>query len=147
MFDVYREYAGPLIPDDFGLKMVLFIGGMFAILFLVNLFLRKIVGVEKRSFLKAGYVNDRHKKVEILIGIAGAIGVGAAAIYGFGKSGMYPIYATVIVALISTLYRAYMERKYAENPREYLFTLLEFPLIILFILSLGSFLFPETPLF
>ncbi|QHJ69855.1 DUF4181 domain-containing protein [Planococcus halotolerans] len=147
MFDVYREYAGPLMPDDFGLKMILFIGGMVAILFLVNLFLSKVLGVEKRSLMKANHVNDRHKKVEFYIGIAGAIGVGAAAIYGYGKSGLYPIYATVMVALISTLYRAYMERKYAENPREYIFTLLEFPLIILFILSLGSFLFPEIPLF
>ena len=147
MFDIYREYAGPLIPDDFGVKMILFIGGMFAILFLVNLFLRKVIGVEKRNFLKASYVNDRHRKIEIYIGIAGVIGVGAAAIYGYGKTGLYPIYATVIVALISTLYRAYMERKYAENPKEYLFTLLEFPLVILFTLSLGSFLFPEIPLF
>lgn len=147
MFDVYREYAGPLIPDDFGLKMIIFIGGMFAILLLVNLFLRKVLGVEKRSFLKAGYVNDRHKKIEIYIGIAGVIGVGAAAIYGYGKSELYPIYATVIIALISTLYRVYMEKNYAENPREYLFTLLEFPLSILFILSLASFLFPDIPLF
>lgn len=147
MYDDHPDYSRSWLPMDFEWKFVLFLLGMVAILFLVNLFLRKVLGVEKRSLMKASYVNDRHKKFEFYIGIAGAIGVGAAAIYGYGKSGLYPIYATVIVALISTLYRAYMERKYAENPREYIFTLLEFPLIILFILSLGSFLFPEIPLF
>lgn len=147
MYETYKNYAGPLMPENVGLKIMLFFVGMFLILFLVNLFLRKTMGVEKRNFLKANYVNDRHKKVEFYLGIAGAVGVAAAAIYGYGKSGLYPIYASVIFALISTLYRAYMEKKYAENPREFLFTLLEFPIIILLILSLVSFLFPEMPLF
>lgn len=147
MFDDHPDYSRSWLPMDFEWKFVLFLLGMAAILFLVNLFLRKVLGVEKRSFFKANYVNARHEKVEFYLNIAGAVGMVAAFIYGYEHGALYPIYASVIVALIVTLYRAYMERKYAENPREYLFTLLEFPLIILFILSLGSFLFPHIPLF
>lgn len=55
-------HTAPAIQDDLGVKLILFIGGMFVILFLVNLFLRKVLGIEKRHFLKANYVNDRHKK-------------------------------------------------------------------------------------
>ncbi|WP_033540995.1 DUF4181 domain-containing protein [Planococcus sp. CAU13] len=140
-------YVDPGTPDYLGLKLIIFIAGMFVILFLVNLILRKLLGVEKRHFLKANYVNDRHKKTEFYLGIAGAVAVAAAAIYGYGRSGLYPVYATAIFALIGTVYRAYMERKHAENSREYLFTLFEFPLVILFTLSLGSFLFPDFSLF
>lgn len=147
MDETYNSYIASQTPDYSGLKLILFIGGMFVILFLVNLFLRKVLGIEKRNFLKAHYVNDRHKKVDFYLNMAGIVGVLAAAAYGYGKSGLYPIYATLVVALIVTMYRVYMEKKYAEHPKEYLFTLLEFPLMILFILSLGSFLFPEFPLY
>lgn len=120
---------------------------MVAILFLVNLFLKKVLGVEKRNIFKANYVNARHKKVEFYLDIVGTVGMVAALIYGYEHGALYPIYASVVAALIVTLYKAYMERKYAENPREYIFTLLEFPLIILLILSFAGFMFPDIPLF
>lgn len=140
-------HTAPAIQDDLGVKLILFIGGMLVILFLVNLFLRKVLGIEKRHFLKANYVNDRHKKVEFRLNLVSAAGVAAAAFYGYGKSGLYPLYAVAIFALIGIFYRIYMEKKYAENPREYLVTLFEFPLVVLFTLSLGSFLFPDFSIF
>ena len=144
---MYNNYTDSLQPDNFGLKMLLFIGGMFVILVLVNLFLRKVLGVEKRNIFKAQYVNDRHKKMEFYLSMAGLVLVVAVTIYGYGKSAMYPIYATLACLLIATLYRAYMEKKHAEEPREFLFTLLEYPLMVLLLLSWGSFLFPDIPLY
>lgn len=144
---MYNSYTDSLPPDNSGLKMLLFIGGMFVILVLVNLILRKVLGIEKRKIFKAQYVNDRHRKVEFYLSMAGLVLVVAATIYGYGKSAMYPIYATLAGLLIASLYRAYMEKKHAEDPREYLFTLLEFPLIVLLLLSWGGFLFPDIPLY
>ncbi|PKH12041.1 MULTISPECIES: DUF4181 domain-containing protein [Planomicrobium] len=147
MFDDHPDYSRTWLPLDFEWKFVLFLLGMVAILFLVNLFLKKVLGVEKRNIFKANYVNARHEKVEFYLNIAGTVGMVAALIYGYEHGALYPIYASVVAALIVTLYKAYMERKYAENPREYIFTLLEFPLIILLILSFAGFMFPDIPLF
>lgn len=147
MYDNHPNNPISWLPMDFDWKFVSFLLGMVAILFLVNLFLRNVLGVEKRSFFKANYVNARHEKVDFYLNIAGTVGMVAAFIYGYEHGALYPIYASVIVALIATLYKAYMEKKYAENPREYVFTLLEFPLIILLIFSFANFMFPDTPLF
>lgn len=147
MFDEHPDYSRTWLPMDFDWKFVLFLLGMFAILYLVNLFLSKVLGVEKRNIFKANYVNARHEKVEFYLNIAGTGGLVAALFYGYEHGALYPIYVSVIVAFVVTIYRAYMERKYAENPKEYIFTLLEFPLIILLILSFAAFLFPEIPLF
>lgn len=143
MPDANLYYVDSGTPDYLGLKLILFIGGMFLILFLVNLFLRKILGVKKRHFLKANYVNDRHKKVEFWLNMAGVAGVAAAAFYGYGRNGLYPVYASIFVAFIAIAYRLYMEKKYAEDPKEYLYTLFEFPIVALLIVSLASFLFPD----
>lgn len=147
MDETYNSYVNSLPADYTGLKLILFIGGMFVILFLINLFLRKVLGIEKRNFLKAQYVNDRHRKVEFWLSMTGVAGVVAATVYGYGNGAFFPIYATLISGLIITAYRVYMEKKFAEHPKEYLFTILEFSLMILFILSLGSYLFPDIPLY
>ncbi|HSJ39259.1 MAG TPA: DUF4181 domain-containing protein [Planococcus sp. (in: firmicutes)] len=120
--------------------------GAAIIIFLVNLFLRKLFDVEKRTFIKPGYVNERHEKVEYRLGIIAAILVGAVTI-GSGMKSLNPVYATLAMGFLITLYRAYMEKKYAENQNEHMYTLLEFTLILLLVLSLGRFIFPDMPLF
>lgn len=91
-------------------------------------------------------MNEKHEKVEFRLGIIGTVLVAAVTI-GSGIESLNPIYAGLVLGLLITLYRAYMEKKYAENPNEYLYTLLEFTIGILLMLSLASYMFPDIPLF
>ncbi|MFD1031636.1 DUF4181 domain-containing protein [Metaplanococcus flavidus] len=147
MFDIYFSFASPLMPESFGWRFTLFIAGSISIIYLVDLFLRKLLGVEKRKLFKSRYVNDRHKKVDFYLRIAGAVFLVAALAYGYENGPLYPIVATIGAALMSALYQAYMEKRYAENPGDHLYTILEFPLTIIPVLILGGTLFPEIPLY
>ncbi|WP_422124595.1 DUF4181 domain-containing protein [Planococcus sp. X10-3] len=146
MYDNHPNNPLSWLPSDFSWKLILFLVVAAIILFLVNLLLRKLLNVEKRSFLSPGFVNDRHEKVEFRLGIIAAVLVAVVTINS-GFRGLYPLYATLAAGLLITLYRAYMEKKYAENPNQYLFTLLDFTIAVVLVLSLGSFLYPDIPLF
>ena len=146
MYDNHPNNPISWLPSDFSWKLIIFLVVAVIIFFLVNLFLRKLLGIEKRNLLSPGYVNERHEKVEYRLGIIAAVLVAVVTISGDFKS-IYPFYATLAAGLLITLYRAYMEKKYSENPKEHLFTLLEFTIAILLVLSLASFMFPDIPLF
>lgn len=146
MYDNHPNNPISWMPADFSWKLILFLVGSAIIFFLVNLFLRKLLGMKKRTLLNPHYVNERHEKVEFRLSIIGAVLVGAVTI-GSDFRSLNPVYASLVLGILITLYRAYMEKKYAENPNEYRFTLLEFSIGILLVLSLGSFLFPDMPLY
>lgn len=146
MYDNYPNNSFSWIPSDFGLKFAVFLVGTALIIFLVNLFLQKILDVEKRKFMKPVYVNERHKKVEYRLGIIAGLGAMAVAM-GSGMNSLSAVHAPLAAGFLVTVYRAYMEKKYAENPNEHIYTLLEFVLIVLLVVSLGTFLFPEIPLY
>lgn len=146
MYDDYPSNNFSWMPNDFGWKFTMFLVGAALIIFLVNLFLQKILDVEKRKFMKPVYVNERHKKVEYRLGVIAGLGAMAVAM-GSGLNSLSAVHAPLAAGFLVTVYRAYMEKRYAENPNEHLYTLLEFTLIVLLILSLGSFLFPDMPLY
>lgn len=146
MYDNYPNNSFSWLPSDFGLKFALFLVGAAIIIFLVNLFLWKTLKVEKRKFMNPVYVNERHKKVEYRLGLI--VGVGAIVVsLANGMNSLTALYTPLAAAFTVTMYRAYMEKKYAENPNEHIYTLLEFVLIVLLVVSLGTFLFPEIPLY
>lgn len=146
MYDNHPNNPISWLPADFSWQLILFLVGAAFIFYLVSLFLRKLLGIEKRNLMSPGYVNERHEKVEFRLGIIAAVLVAAVTI-GSGFKSLNPIYAGLFFGLLITMYRAYMEKKYAENPNEYLYTLLEFTIGILLMLSLASFMFPEIPLY
>lgn len=146
MYDNHPNNPISWLPSDFSWNLILFLVGSAIIIFLVNMFLRKLLGVEKRALLNPYYVNERHEKVEFRLSIIAAVLVWIVTIESSFKS-LNPIYASLILGLLITLYRAYMEKKYGENPNEYRYTLLGFAIGILLVLSLASFMFPDVPLF
>lgn len=113
-------------------------------IFLLNMLLRKILGVEKRKRFSNNYVNEKHQKIDWTIRMVMVFVVVIAAIFSFHSIQIYMIFLFVIFGAIQETVRAVMEKKYAENPNDYLFTLIQFPLAIIVVFTLAYVVFPDV---
>lgn len=113
-------------------------------IFLLNMLLRKMLGVEKRKRFSNNYVNEKHQRIDWTIRMVAVFAVVITAIFAFYSIQIYMIFIFVIFGAIQETVRAVMEKKYAENPNDYLFTLIQFPLSIIVIFTLAYAAFPEV---
>lgn len=67
-----------------------------------------------------------------------------AAIFAFYSIQIYMFFIFIIFGAIQETVRAVMEKKHAKNPNDYLFTLIQFPLAILVIITLAYAAFPDV---
>lgn len=135
---------GNSFSQDFEVKIIIFIIGCFVSIMTSNAVLRKVLNVKKRKFFSYNFVNDLHKKGEWIIRISFFVIFIAINIYVINNSFTpYFIYAFIAFGIILSGFRAIIEKKYAENPRDYLYTLSElgFAFIIIFVMML--LVFPE----
>ncbi|MDJ0332259.1 MULTISPECIES: DUF4181 domain-containing protein [Planococcus] len=135
-----------MIVEDVGWRIFLFLLGVVSSIFLVNMLLRKILGVERKAFFSDTRVNDVHKKWDrILNGLSAvivfiislvAINYGPAAFF-------YVLLVSVLLGIIQLLVRLGFEKKHAENPNDYLYTLLESVTGTIILITFGVSLFPD----
>ena len=128
---------GNSISQDFEVKIIIFLIGCFVSIMISNAVLRKVLNVEKRKFFSYNFVNDLHKKGEWIIRISFVlifVAIGTFEVYNSFTP--YFIYALIAFGIILSGFRAIIEKKYAENPRDYLYTLSEtgFAFIIIFVM-------------
>lgn len=147
MLNTYLSFVNPPFPESLGWRFVIFIAGALLLTYLVDLFLRKLLGLEKRSHFKSNYVNDRHKKVAFYLRVGGAIALAPILSFSYDNGLIYTALGFVAVGLVNTLYQAYMEKRYAENPKDALYTVLEFPLTIIPLLMMAAVIFTDIPLY
>lgn len=147
MFNTYLSYVNLSIPESLGWRFAIFIVGALLLTYLVDLFLRKLLGLEKRSHFKSNYVNDRHKKSAFYLRVGGAIVLVPVLSFSYNNGLMYSILGIISVGLVNMLYQAYMEKRYAENPKDALYAVLEFPLTIIPLLMMAGVLFTDIPLY
>lgn len=130
-----------LFPPDFWWRMFLFLAGSFLAIFIVNTILRKLLGVKKKSFFSYNFINSFHEKADWSIRILTIVCIIFLAVFAVDKIPAYMFVLFVIAGLVQETLRAVMEKKYAENPNDYLFTIIQMPtsLIILFGVAYLSF--------
>lgn len=120
-------------------------------IFTVNWILRKILGVERKKWFSTSdyFVNDFHKKVERSFRYGSlALYILMLIFFGFETGSIYFLAATFLLGGIQELFKAYMEKTHAENPNDYKFTLLEYPVsMVIFFTSAATFIPEMTDFF
>jgi len=132
-------------PPSFWMKMTIWVISIIVLNLISSAILRKVLRVEKRKFFSYNFVNDIHKKGEWIIRISFIIIYTSIAVYGvFNPFNPFLIYAAIAFGILLSGYRAIIEKKYAENPKDYMYTLTEtgFAFMIIFVMTL--LVFPES---
>lgn len=119
---------------NFILQLVLLLVIVLVILSAANYLLRKWLKVEKRSAFSYDYVNDRHKKLDRFIRIAAIIVIFVSYIITISRGPEAGWFIPIPVILLSFLVvsesvRAVMEKKYAENKNDYVYTIAQMIII------------------
>lgn len=127
-------------------QIILFVLGTVPSIYLMNLFLRKILGVEKKKAFSTKPINDVHKKWERILNVGSGIVIFcmSMAVINYGPVvSMYVFGITVMIGMIQVLLRAGFEKKHAENPNDYLYTILESSTTVIILITFGLSLFPD----
>jgi hypothetical protein len=118
----------------FLIKLALFVLIVFGLIVVVKVLLRKVLKIEKEknSFFSYNHLNDSHRKIDWGIRIISVITIITTNILVVFEN--YPNYFLLIpIFLIGLDYpvRAFFEKKYSTNPKQYILTLSEGVLMLL----------------
>lgn len=118
----------------FLIKLAIFVLIVFGVIVGVKHILRKVLKIEKekKTFFSYNHLNDLHRKIDWGIRITSIITIITTNILVVTED--YPNYFLLIpIFLIGLDYpvRAFFERKYSKNPKQYILTLSEGVLIFL----------------
>lgn len=116
------------IEPIFWIKLFVVIGILSLLLFVFNSLMRKYLKVEKRKAFSYNHINEKHKKIDLVIKISYIIMVLITLFYQSrninGVSWYFELWFVILMFLtISEMVRAFMEWKYSENRKEYIFTI------------------------
>ncbi|MDX1806528.1 MAG: DUF4181 domain-containing protein [Paenisporosarcina sp.] len=125
-------------------KLAIFMLVVFGVIAVVKLVLRKVLRIEKEknAFLSYNHINDLHRKIDWGIRITAVIAIVTINILVFYEN--YPIYFLLLPISLSGLdypVRAFFEKKYSKNPKQYILTLSEGILMLLAIVIFIQFNF------
>lgn len=129
------------IEINMGTKLAIIAIILTLAMYFFSTFMRKYLKVDKRKLFFAVPVNSRHKKIDwgiriIFINII-LISYFLESLHVGGTTWYFEIWFVMIMYLVVTeLARAYMEWKYKDNSKAYVFTLAQLVFILL-ILSLA----------
>lgn len=125
------------------INIFLVIGIYLLIILCFNFIMRKYLKVDKRKTFSYNHVNEKHKRIDWTIRIIFMITLMILTfigVYKYNNEGLWklmPSILFVIFLMVSEAVRAFMEWKYATNPKAYIFTisqtvimLILFPILI-----------------
>lgn len=124
------------------LILVLSIFGLF--LFLINKFFRKWLNVEKKKFFSYNYVNDKHKKIDWTIRIIFIFFLFFSFFINVNREPLKHIWylephiLLFVVIIVTEIVRVIMEKKYAENKNDYIFSAIQLMVTSIFLLWVFS---------
>lgn len=114
------------------------------VLFFINKFLRKRLNVEKKEFFSYNHVNEQHKKIDWAIRITFIVFV----LFGFfinanpdPSKHIWFLQTHILMfgfIVVTELVRIVMEKRYAKNKNDYIFTAVQLGVISLFLLAVFS---------
>ncbi|WP_211655599.1 DUF4181 domain-containing protein [Planococcus alpniumensis] len=108
--------------------------------------LRKILGVERKKWFSpsSNFVNESHEKINNYFRWGNlAIYIMTLIIFGFQKGALYFIVLSILIGGVQELFNAYMEKRYAENPNDYKYTLLHYPASMVIVTTCALAFLPE----
>lgn len=114
------------------------------VLFFINKFLRKRLNVEKKEFFSYNHVNEQHKKIDWAIRITFIVFVLFGFFINVNRDPLKHIWflQTHILMfgfiVVTELVRIVMEKRYAKNKNDYIFTAVQLGVISLFLLAVFS---------
>ena len=124
------------------LIVVLSIFGLF--LFFINKALRKWLNVEKRKIFSYGHVNEKHKKIDLAIRIVFIAMMIMGIFINITRDPLDRIWYLETYNLlfgcifITEIVRVMMEKRYAENKNDYIFTAIQLVILAIFLLIVFS---------
>lgn len=127
------------------LTSLILISSIFGlVLFFMNKFLRKWLNVEKKEFFSNNFVNQKHKKIDWTIRITFIVVV----LFGFFVNVsenpsrhiwlLQPHILMFGLIFVTELVRIVMEKRYAANKNDYIFTTVQLVVISMFLLAVFS---------
>ncbi|MGB6409532.1 MAG: DUF4181 domain-containing protein [Planococcus donghaensis] len=131
--------------SEMAFRFILFIGGSIVSFFVVDMLLRKILGVEKKESVKDRHFNALHKKWDGIVSTGSGISllILTLIIIGLDSSiNMYLFLLIAIITMIPILVQIGFEKKYAKNPNEYMLTILGLAITVVI---MGTLLFILSP--
>lgn len=117
------------IDPSFWLKLLLILAVLFVIRTVFNAIVRRWLGVEKSKQFSPNPVNEKHGKIDwsIRIFFIGAMVLGYFINVTRPPQESYlllnPLFLLIILAFVTEIVRAVMERRYAKNPNAYIYTI------------------------
>jgi len=128
----------------FLIKLAIFVLIVFGVNVGVKIILRKVLKIEKEKtpFFSYNHLNDLHRKIDWGIRITSVITIITTNILVITEN--YPNYLLLIpIFLIGLDYpvRAFFERKYSKNPKQYILTISEGVLMFLTVVIVIQFNF------
>lgn len=119
--------------------LMLFIYGLF--IFLINKSSRKWLNVEKKKFFSYNHVNDKHKKIAWIIRITFIFFLFIGFLINVNRDPLKHIWflethiLLLVFLIVSEIARIMMEKRYAENKNDYIFSAIQLVAISIFLLS------------
>nr|WP_255731303.1 DUF4181 domain-containing protein [Solibacillus sp. MA9] len=116
--------------------------GLF--LFLINKFLRKWLNVKKKKLFSYNHVNDKHKKIDWTIRIIFIFFLFISFFINVNRDPLEHIWflethiLMFVFIIVSEIVRVIMEKRYAENKNDYIFSAIQLVVISIFLLSVFS---------
>lgn len=122
------------------LILVFSIFGLFV--FLINKFLRKWLNVEKKKLFSYNHVNDKHKKIDWSIRIIFIFFMFISLFINVDPLKHIWFLEThnllLVFIIVSEIVRVIMEKRYAENKNDYIFSAIQLMVILIFLFSVVS---------
>ena len=122
-------------------KLILVLSIYGVCLFLINKFTRKWLNVEKKKLFSYNHVNDKHKKIDWIIRITCVFFLTIGFFINASRDFVKPIWfleAHIILfafIIVSEIVRIIMEKRYAENKNDYIFSAIQLVVGSIFLLS------------
>ncbi|MFE3574389.1 DUF4181 domain-containing protein [Lysinibacillus sp. NPDC059133] len=116
--------------------LILFLIVLLLIIPLFGFVARKFLGAERKKWFSTDYLNERHKKLDLLVRLLFMTLVLISAYYTINNDTVeiawyFETWFIIIVFLVSSeILRAFMEWKYAENRKDFVATIAEMMFMI-----------------
>ncbi|TWT13213.1 DUF4181 domain-containing protein [Planomicrobium sp. CPCC 101079] len=131
-----------LFPDDLLWRIIAYLTMVGIIVFLVNSLLRKLLNVKRKQVFSYNYVNDFHKKGDRLIRVLSVLAIFLLLIFNMDPIFLSLIMVSLVSGILQDGLRAVLEKRYAENQNDYLFTLAQLPSSLIIVFGLAWLMFP-----
>ncbi|MTD31966.1 DUF4181 domain-containing protein [Planomicrobium sp. YIM 101495] len=132
-----------LFPMVSSVRLVVFLLASAIAVFIFNWLMRKVMEVERKPIFSYNHLNEFHKKADWTIRWITVGGYIFLLIFAFDSF----IFGMFLLGMVSVsaqeILRMIMERKYAENPKDYLYTFITLVTTFVIVFSIAQLLFPD----